>query len=200
MSFTQVVGLIAFTLTFGAVLVFAFDRHPAEHEIREESALASVSRMAPLASSEPSASNLRTEGEQRPPAGYGVARNKLGSMPGVAREVKFEICGRVRRNCVVDGDTFWFRGEKVRIADIDTPEIRRPRCVSERRLGLAATVRLVELLNDGPFELQQVGDRSVDRYGRKLLLVVRNGSSLGDQLVSEGLAHRWIGKKVSWCN
>nr|MDX8317342.1 thermonuclease family protein [Agrobacterium rosae] len=34
----------------------------------------------------------------------------------------FSICGSGQRiTCVVDGDTFWFRGEKIRIADIDTP-------------------------------------------------------------------------------
>jgi endonuclease YncB( thermonuclease family) len=39
---------------------------------------------------------------------------------------------------VVDGDTFWFRGEKIRIADIDTPELSPPRCERERERGLAA--------------------------------------------------------------
>lgn len=39
----------------------------------------------------------------------------------------FSICGEDRRmNCVVDGDTFWFKGEKIRIADIDTPELSPP--------------------------------------------------------------------------
>ena len=33
--------------------------------------------------------------------------------------------------------------------------------------------------------------RDEDRYGRKLRVVVRNGRSLGDQLVSEGLARTW---------
>lgn len=28
-----------------------------------------------------------------------------------------------RDNCVVDGDTFWRAGEKIRLADIATPEI-----------------------------------------------------------------------------
>src|SRR3546814_7636950 len=28
-------------------------------------------------------------------------------------------------NCVVDGDTFWIDGEKVRVADIDAPETHR---------------------------------------------------------------------------
>ena len=38
-------------------------------------------------------------------------------------------------NCVVDGDTFWIGGEKVRIAGIDAPETHPPRCDDEARLG-----------------------------------------------------------------
>ena len=40
-------------------------------------------------------------------------------------------------NCVVDGDTIWYRGSKIRIADIDTPETHRPRCAAEAARGAA---------------------------------------------------------------
>ncbi|UIJ82366.1 hypothetical protein [Rhizobium leguminosarum] len=41
----------------------------------------------------------------------------------------FSICGDSHRvNCVVDGDTVWFNGQKIRIVDIDTPELSPPRC------------------------------------------------------------------------
>lgn len=37
---------------------------------------------------------------------------------------RFALCDEtIRVNCVVDGDTIWFRSEKIRIADIDAPEI-----------------------------------------------------------------------------
>ena len=52
-------------------------------------------------------------------------------------------------NCVVDGDTFWINGEKVRIAGIDAPETHPSRCAEEARLGQAATQKLHELLNSG---------------------------------------------------
>lgn len=46
-----------------------------------------------------------------------------------SHSARFSICsGSPRTNCVVDGDTFWFRGQKIRIADIDTPELSPPRC------------------------------------------------------------------------
>ncbi|KAA9382697.1 thermonuclease family protein [Neorhizobium galegae] len=105
----------------------------------------------------------------------------------------------IRQNCVVDGDTLWINGEKVRVADIDTPEISTPKCASELALGNRATRRLIELVNEGPFQLQAWPGRDTDRYGRKLRVLVRDGRSLGDRLVSEGLARTWSGRREPWC-
>lgn len=103
-------------------------------------------------------------------------------------------------NCVVDGDTFWLAGEKIRIADIDTPETHPPRCAHEAALGNAATDRLQDLLNAGPFSLQFI-DRDTDRYGRKLRVIVRSGQSIGDTLVKEGLARPYDGGyREGWCD
>lgn len=111
----------------------------------------------------------------------------------------FSICaGSVRTTCVVDGDTFWLDGEKIRIADINTPEVGSPSCAEEAALGRQASRRLVELLNAGPFSLA-ASDRDEDRYGRKLRIVERDGRSLGKTLVAEGLAHEWRGRRESWC-
>ena len=104
-----------------------------------------------------------------------------------------------RDKCVVDGDTFWLGGEKIRIADIDTPEVSEPRCPAEKARGDRATLRLLALLDAGPFELHQVGTRDRDRYGRLLRVVTRGGRSLGDQLVAEGLARTWTGRREPWC-
>lgn len=101
-------------------------------------------------------------------------------------------------NCVVDGDTFYYRGQKFRIADIDTPETHPARCAEEQRLGDAATARLRALLNSGAFSLNAI-DRDEDVYGRKLRTVSRGGSSLGGQLVREGLARYYEGGRRPWC-
>lgn len=101
-------------------------------------------------------------------------------------------------DCVVDGDTFWFRGDKYRIADIDTPETHGPRCAAEGALGARATMRLQELMNAGPFTLES-GSRDTDRYGRSLRVVTRDGQSLGGMLVAEGLARTWDGGRHPWC-
>ena len=101
-----------------------------------------------------------------------------------------------RDNCVHDGDTVWLEGEKIRIVDIDTPELNG-KCELERRLALRARNRLVELLNAGEFEIVRTGR---DRYGRTLAKLHRSGRSIGDQLVSERLARTWSGRREPWCS
>ena len=98
---------------------------------------------------------------------------------------------------IIDGDTFSYRGDKIRIADIDTPEVKG-RCAYETQLAAQATARMGVLLRQGPLELKPI-DRDEDQYGRKLRIAVRDGGSLGDQLVAEGLARTWSGRREPWC-
>ena len=113
----------------------------------------------------------------------------------------FYICGRGGgENCVIDGDTFRYNGEKIRIVGIDTPETHPSRCPLEEELGPRAAVRLQELLNEGSFELRPLAGRDTDQYGRYLRYVIRNGNSIGDTLIAEGLARSYHGgAKESWC-
>lgn len=101
-------------------------------------------------------------------------------------------------NCVVDGDTIWLKGVKIRIADIDAPETHDPRCASEKELGDRATRRLHDLLETGPITLQSIG-RDKDVYGRELRIVLVNGKSVGDTLVREGLARYYGNGRRPWC-
>jgi micrococcal nuclease len=157
-------------------------------------------------------------GDVHEPVGAGIApaaRDLIASRSGVdlhealagPRElaapemdsVRFARCGNgARHNCVVDGDTFWLGGEKIRIADINTPEVSEPECAREARLGEAASARLLALLNEGAFTLESEG-RDRDRYGRLLRVVERDGESLGAVLVREGLAEEWQGRRGGWC-
>lgn len=135
------------------------------------------------------------------------ALRSSAAVPGVSAIVsspelvtaRFEVCSGARRvTCVVDGDTIWLAGEKIRIADIDTPEVFSPQCPAERALGARATHRLRALLNAGPFEVA-ANARDTDRYGRKLRIIRRDGRSLGGTLVAEGLARSWDGARRGWC-
>jgi endonuclease YncB( thermonuclease family) len=74
----------------------------------------------------------------------------------------------------------------------------RPRCLSEKALGDRATQRLIQLVNSGPVSLQSI-DRDEDVYGRKLRIVMVNGTSVGDTLVSDGLARYYEGGRKPWC-
>ncbi len=116
-----------------------------------------------------------------------------------SQSLAMELCGHGQRvTCVVDGDTFWLNGTKVRLAGIDAPERSKPQCSSEKMLAERATLRLQELLS-ADFQLVRAG-RDEDVYGRKLRLVMRGQDSLGDILISEGLARAWDGARHSWCD
>ena len=95
-------------------------------------------------------------------------------------------------NCVVDGDTFWIGGEKVRIAGIDAPETHPPRCADEARLGNAATERLHALLNSGAVTMTSI-DRNRDVYGRLLRNVAVDGADVGEAMVSARFAREYGG-------
>jgi endonuclease YncB( thermonuclease family) len=112
----------------------------------------------------------------------------------------FMNCGLVRQTCVVDGDTIWLEGVNIRVLDIDAPEISKPNCLTEKALGLRAKSRLLFWLNEGPFEVSRGWGWDQDAYGRKLRYLTRDGVSVGDVLIAEGLAAPWIRRNRSWCS
>jgi micrococcal nuclease len=128
----------------------------------------------------------------------GVATAAYVSLSGTK---DFPLCSSAyHRNCVVDGDTIRYGGVKIRLADIDAPEVGQPKCASEAALGKQATERLIELINAGSWEITHRGGPDEDRYGRKLRVIERQGRSIGDTLVAEGLARRWDGTRRGWCD
>ncbi|WP_428428247.1 hypothetical protein [Pararhizobium sp.] len=110
-----------------------------------------------------------------------------GRKPGA-----FYFCTETLENCVVDGGTFWYGRRKIQIADIQTPKIKQAKCDDERKLGSLAKKRLWELLNAGEVQL-------VSASGPDARVTVGQGRSIGDMLVSEGLARRVSGGKQGWC-
>ena len=102
------------------------------------------------------------------------------------------------RNCVVDGDTLFVGGAKVRIANIDAPETHEYGCPAELALGERSANRLRALVNSGTVRLR-AADRDVDVYGRRLRTVEVDGVDVGEVLVSEGLARPYHGGRKPWC-
>lgn len=95
-----------------------------------------------------------------------------------------------RVTCVVDGDTVWIAREKIRLLDIDAPEMRG-KCQAERALAIRARDRLAALLDGRRVRIVPQGK---DRYGRTLARI----GGVGEQLIREGLASRWPHRK-DWC-
>lgn len=98
---------------------------------------------------------------------------------------------------VHDGDTIRCGRERIRISNIDAPELPdSPKCQKRYRgiawcdFGLAYRSRdaLRAFLAIGPVVIQRQG---VDRYGRTLALVTVNGRDAGQALVANGLARIW---------
>lgn len=131
----------------------------------------------------------------------GAVAGAVATGPADTESARFGQCsGPVRVTCVVDGDTIWYQGTKIRVADINAPEVSKPGCTREALLGDRATARLTDLLNAGDFALvRPEGSPDRDKYGRTLRELHRNGDSLGAVLVREGLAEEWGGTRIAWC-
>jgi endonuclease YncB( thermonuclease family) len=98
---------------------------------------------------------------------------------------------------VIDGDTIRFRGETIRIENIDAPEMpMHAKCQAEAKLALVAKARMAQLTDGRTPVLQRHG---LDRYGRTLARVSVDGVDVGEELVAENLAVPWGGHRARWC-
>jgi len=104
-----------------------------------------------------------------------------------------------------DGDTVRLcTGERVRIQNIDAPEVAgSPRCSPQSlrrllgsknppwcdyQLGQRSRDALETFLGRGPVTIARTG---TDQYGRTLARLIVNGKDAGTYLVSMGLARPW---------
>jgi micrococcal nuclease len=98
---------------------------------------------------------------------------------------------------VIDGDTVRSpAGERVRILNIDAPEIHPCRCALECNLGHAAKGYVQNALRGSVVRVEPTG---VDRYGRTLARVYVAEIDLGESLIARGLARKWTGRREPWC-
>lgn len=109
--------------------------------------------------------------------------------------LKFDISGALsadRGFANYDGDTL---RATFRIENIDTPEIKGA-CDAEKKLAIRAKDFTKAWLAKGRVTIQQTG---IDKYGRVLARVERNGEDLGEALIAAGLARPWKGRREKWC-
>jgi endonuclease YncB( thermonuclease family) len=98
---------------------------------------------------------------------------------------------------VHDGDSIRCGAERIRIANIEAPELPgSPKCVDNRRgkawcdyqAGYPARDALQAFLSRGRVMIEPSGP---DKYGRTLARVTVNGKDAGAYLVGMGLARWW---------
>ena len=98
---------------------------------------------------------------------------------------------------VTDGDTFRIGAERIRVENIDTPELGDgAECLAERRLADLARRHAGVLLSAGEIRVERTG---ADRYGRTLARVSVDGQDFGRAMIGAGLAERWTGRRIDWC-
>ena len=166
------VVVLAVVTFFGAMAALWMSREPIGETVTASIALTDQ-RSRPRGEPRSGVSSVRNEKRGPAPAAHGVCA----------------------RNCVTDGDTFRLDGEKVRIVGIDAPELRG-RCREETALANKAKSRLQHLIEGKTVSIDRQG---TDRFGRTLAAVRAGGRDVGQQLVNEGLARPWTGRKERWC-
>lgn len=104
---------------------------------------------------------------------------------------------------VIDGDTIKVGSVTYRMVGYDTPEIAsRWRTVGpdEKAVAIIAKERFQELINSGPLDLQPIAcacskwktAHGLCNHGRKCAILLLNGKNIGDFLITEELAVRYI--------
>ena len=101
---------------------------------------------------------------------------------------------------VVDGDTVdalvdlgfdTWKKVRIRMQGMNAPE-SRTRDLEEKARGIAAKIRLEELLGSGKFVLQSMG---VGKYGRCLGILYVDDVNINKTLITEGHATEYYGGK-----
>ncbi|WP_299210621.1 thermonuclease family protein [uncultured Tateyamaria sp.] len=101
-----------------------------------------------------------------------------------------------RVTCVVDGDTLWYQGTKIRLIGIDTPEVEG-RCAAEQQIAAQATQYLTTSLNTG---LRKIAFDGEDRYGRALARLWVTEGEVGPAMLAAGLAEPFPRRgPPPWC-
>jgi endonuclease YncB( thermonuclease family) len=101
---------------------------------------------------------------------------------------------------VIDGDTFDYRGERIRVENLDAPEIgARSRCALERTRGFAAKRKAIQIMKSGS-RFEVYGRDHIDRFGRQVARLRVDGRDFGNIMVSAGVARPWRGRPSNWCS
>ena len=103
-----------------------------------------------------------------------------------------------------DGDTCYVtingQNEKIRLLELDTPEISKPKCDAELELGLKARDFVNDLIKNAKI-IEFKTDYELDYFGRILSYLIIDGEDVSALLVQNGLGVVYKkGHKMDWCN
>jgi len=105
----------------------------------------------------------------------------------------------LERACkAIDGDTVDCGAVRVRLVNVDTPELHG-QCAAEIAMAERARDFTAARLAAGPVTIKPDPKRPRDRYGRALAWVIVEGRDIGEDLIAAGLARRWDGRRRPWC-
>ena len=103
-----------------------------------------------------------------------------------------------------DGDTCYVtfdgQNEKIRLLELDTPEISKPKCDAELELGLKARDFVNDLIANAE-TIEFKTDYEMDYFGRILSYLIIDGKDVSALLVMNDLGVVYKkGHKMDWCN
>ena len=102
-----------------------------------------------------------------------------------------------------DGDTCYVtykgKNDKVRLLELDTPEISNPKCEQEYALGIDARNFVNNLISEG-VSIKFKTEYNRDFFGRILSYIVVDGENVSKKMVSNGLGVIYDrSNKKDWC-
>ena len=102
-----------------------------------------------------------------------------------------------------DGDTCYVtykgKNDKVRLLELDTPEISNPKCKQEYALGIDARNFVNNLISEG-VSIKFKTEYNRDFFGRILSYIIVDGENISKKMVSNGLGVIYDrSNKKDWC-
>ncbi len=103
-----------------------------------------------------------------------------------------------------DGDTCYViidgKNTKIRLLELDTPEISKPKCDAEKRLGIEARDYLNSLIENAS-TIEFKTDYVEDYFGRVLSFLIIDGEDVSKKIVNNnlGVVYKRNNKK-DWCS
>lgn len=102
-----------------------------------------------------------------------------------------------------DGDTCYVtykgKNDKVRLLELDTPEISSPKCEQEYALGIDARNFVNNLISEG-VSIKFKTEYNRDFFGRILSYIIVDGENVSKKMVSNGLGVIYDrSNKKDWC-